>query len=321
MDDPVMRRLADADPVPTGPLTLAETARAQSVLYRIMARPRTAVRRSHRRRLWTRGAAAAAALATALLAGTFATTPASARYVLLEAAAGAAVQPVEDGEYWYVRSQEDDPRSVPYQREVWRSADSFLLRSESSAAFAAWEAGVSFLDPELVRVQDMSNDDGTIAGFGDGVQLTWAELESLPSDPDALSRQLTAELAVSGHGGDWDLWNQVVGMLQESPASPELRRGLWQVLSGISGVELVGTVTDSAGREATAIQADFTDRRLPRYELLLDPGDGSLLETRVYDLDDSLLFRSTVLEQGYRDAAPAPEPPLCGPGSAPEQSC
>ncbi|WP_402374948.1 CU044_5270 family protein [Isoptericola rhizosphaerae] len=321
LDDPALRRLADADPAPYTALTTDEAARADALLERISARPaRAVVETSWHRRLWTRLSAAVAAVAATVTVGVLATAPASAEHVLLEAANSAAAQPVETGEYWYVHSQIEDPVAGTYEREVWRSPDQFLIRSEVSAALRARDLGVDSLDPDLVRVRDVT-DDSAATGFGDGAQLSWDELQALPTEPEALRRRLTDLLPASSHGEDWSLWNQTTALLHESPASPELRRGLWQVLATVPGVELLGRDHDSTGRPATAIQADFTDQDLPRYVLLLDPQDGTLLETQTFDLDDDLLFRSTMLDQGRHSDAPSPEAPLCGPGSAPEISC
>ncbi|WP_277212697.1 CU044_5270 family protein [Isoptericola croceus] len=324
LDDHALRRLTDANPAPDTPLTTDEAARADVMLGHITAREmRMPKATSQRRKLWTRATAVIGAITATVTAGVLATAPASAEHVLLEAATNAAAQPVETGEYWYVHSQIDDPQSAPYEREVWRSPDEFLIRSEESAALRAREEGHDSLDPDLVRVRDVTGAGagGAATSFGDVAQLTWDELAAMPTEPEALRQQLIDQIAASGHGEDWDLWKQTVALLQESPASPELRRGLWQVLAGVPGVVLLGRDQDAAGRDATAIQADFTDRDLPRYVLLLDPEDGTLLEERTFDLDGGLLFRSTVLDQGARRDAPAPEAPLCGPGSVPEVSC
>lgn len=47
---------------------------------------------------------------------------------------------------------------------------------------------------------------------------------------------------VSGHpsGENNELWESVTGLLREGPASPALRRALWQVAANMSDVELVG---------------------------------------------------------------------------------
>jgi len=135
-------------------------------------------------------------------------------------------------------------------------------------------------------------------------------------DP-ALVENLAAEVFTIAY----DLWDAATGLLRESPDRPELRRGLWEVIATIPGVTLDGPTTDATGRDGTAVSVDFRSQNLGRYVLVLDPSDGRLLETRYLDNDGALLHTGTVVEQGPRDSAPKPQPPVCGPGSEPERSC
>jgi hypothetical protein len=324
LDDPVLRRLAEANPVATAELTAAESVRAEALLRTITAVPPAAdVSRSRLRRFGIRITAVVAALAAALTAGVLATAPASAEHVLLEAARNAAEQPVADGQYWYVRSQSDGPDTIPYEREVWLSPDTFIMRDGFGAAMDAERKGADHVDPELVRVQDMSNSgEGgtTVPTFGDGAPFTWQELMGLPTDSAQLARAIEDRLPPTTHGRDYDMWVQVASMLRESPARPELRRALWEVLATIPGTHLLGKTTDAMGREGTAIELNLDHKRLGHDVLVLDPTTGALLESR-FLVEGVEPLRSTVLEQGPRDSAPAPQPPICGPGSVPERSC
>ena len=224
---------------------------------------------------------------------------------MLEAAESSAAQPAGSGEYWYQRTAVESTQSIPYEREVWRSAGRTVLRDEQQAAFRAWEEGRAQVDPARVSTEEVRDEDGATLGFGDGRSLTWDEVADLPTDVDELGRRLRAGLPDSGHGAAWDLWTQGIALLQSSPAGPQQRRALWQVMAQVPGVELVGAATDGAGRAATAVEADFTSQRLERYVVLLDPDTGQVLETRVHDADGELVYRATVLEDGYRDEAPA----------------
>lgn len=320
LDDPIMRQLAAHNPVEVGPLTREESVRAEAALHRIATAPRQ-VRSPGRRpaSVLRRWASVVAALLTAVAVALVATTPASAEQVLLEAAENAAKQPPPSGEYLYVRSQAEDPYSFPYEREVWLSRDDAVLRDEGGVSFMAFHDGKDTYDPSLARVMDL-DEDGEMRTFGNGESITWDELTDLPTEPGALGRRLTDGLAPSGHGDRFDLWKQVVALLLESPASPELRRALWQVLAATPGTELLGAMTDSVGRPATGIEADFTQETREREVLLVDPSDGTLLESRSY-ADGGLAYRVTVLERGYRDVAPEVEPYHCGPDSVPYVSC
>lgn len=318
LDDPVLQRLAAANPVHVVPLTPEESARSEAALHRIVTTPHQDRRRRPASML-RRWATVVAALLTSVAVALVATTPASAEQVLLEAAENAAKQQPPSGEYLYVRSQAEDPYSFPYEREIWSSRDDAVLRDEGGVSFMAFSDGKDTFDPSLARVMDL-NEDGETSTFGNGESITWDELAELPTEPRALERRLSEGLAPSGHGDEWDLWKQVVGLLLESPASPDLRRALWQVLAAAPGTELLGAMTDSAGRPATGIEADFTQEVGEREVLLLDPSDGTLLESRTY-ADGTLAHRMTVLERGYRDVAPDVEPYHCGPGSVPYVSC
>ncbi|QDW62237.1 CU044_5270 family protein [Oerskovia sp. KBS0722] len=320
MDDPVLQHLAAANPVQVSPLTPEESARAEAALHRIVT---TSQDRAPRRRptsVMRRWASLVAALLTSVAVALVATTPASAEQVLLEAAANAAKQPPPSGEYLYMRSQVDDLYTFPYEREIWLSSHDTVLRDESDVSFMAFYDGKDGFDPSLVRVMDL-NEDGEMSTFGNGEAITWYELAALPTEPRALERHLSEGLSPSGHGDEWDLWRQVVGLLLESPASPELRRALWQVLAAAPGTELLGVMTDSVGRPVTGIEADFTQEIGQREVLFINPSDGTLLEARTIDADGTLTYRMTMLEWGYRDVAPEADPPRCGPDSVPYVSC
>lgn len=306
-DDEIMRQLAAADPSPERPLSTVERIRSEAALERITAHPpvsRTAPLPRRRRRAWIAVQGALAAL-VAVVVGVLATAPATAEAVLLEAAESAGAQPTGAGAFWYQRTAVDSTQSIPHEREVWRSAERTVLRDEQGAAFRAWEEGRSEIDPGLVRVEEIRDEDGAVLGFGDGRTLTWDEVSELPTDVDGLTRELRRGLPDSGHGAAWDVWTQAIALLQASPARPEQRRALWQVVARVPGVELLGAVTDSAGRPATAVEADFTAARLERYTLLLDPSTGQVLETQIHGLEGELLYRATVLEEDYRDDVPA----------------
>jgi hypothetical protein len=39
----------------------------------------------------------------------------------------------------------------------------------------------------------------------------------------------------TSHGDAYDLWDAATGLLRESPARPELRRALWEIIATIPG--------------------------------------------------------------------------------------
>jgi hypothetical protein len=255
-----------------------------------------ALRRAHERRRRQRvvlsvlvGAAASAALVLAPtldLPGRDPSGTAAAAQTLLLAADAAGEQTGDwpEAPYWHSVAEYRDPTrgDTVSRREVWMSRD-----------------GVSIL-------VDQGVDDGKTIGLGPASfpagarALTWDELDALPTDAAALERELRAGIGGTSKDDDDAMFVMVGDLLRESPASPALRRALWEVAARIPGIALVGAVEEAAGRPGVAVE-----RGAQRY--VLDPDDGRLLEESM-DLGGSA-FRYTHLEQGPAQAAPA-APPL-----------
>ena len=350
--NPVLRRIADADPArtpgtastepaPVVVLTPAEHARAEALLARLEATPRgtaAAALAAERRKVAPATAPSTSATARpatrsklkARLAATCATavavvgalllgpTTASAEGVLLQAADAAALQPAEEGSYWYAHWQtrngapggHEDP-SLPFdsEREIWLGREGGVLRD------GAWAA-----DPADIRVETLDYGGPTL--FGDGADFTWDEVIALPTDAAALRALILERTVETGHGDSWELYDNLSALLVESPAPPLVRRAMWTVMAGIPEMSNLGPTTDGLGRPGTLIEVDFSRQRLGVYQYVLDPTDGTVLETRSLGPDnETVAFRQTLVEHGMRDSAPPADPPRCGPGSVPETSC
>jgi len=138
------------------------------------------------------------------------------------------------------------------------------------------------------------------SAFGDG--LTWDQLYALPTDPAKLGALLSND--VKGYGPDpnptggvsavQEEFVTIGDLLRESPASPALRKALYNVAAGIPGVQLVGNLKDAAGRTGVGVRRDGET-------LLIDPATGRLLA----DLEGQG-WSSTYLTQGPASTAPAP---------------
>ena len=179
---------------------------------------------------------------------------------------------------------------------------------------AAHAAGDAALDPALIRTESFGQPATFVVG---GEWLTWQDLDALPTDPGELGTLLRAKVKGHPSGEDNELWESVTGMLRESPASPALRRALWQVAATIPGVQLIGAQTDAAGRSGTAVERNELDQGWYRVVYILNPADGTLLETKDIDKDGNVVSRETELVQEPTAIAPVAQPPLCGPGSVP----
>lgn len=284
------RDVPDASPSVLGAARTGLEASTGAAALRVAATRRALDRRRRRRVVLGAlvGVAASAALVLAPTLDLLGRGPggtASATETLLRAAEAAGDQQGgwADAPYWRTVSEYQDPGrgTTVNRREMWQSRD-----------------GVGVL-------VDQGIDDGETIGLGAASfpageeSITWDELDALPTDPVELDERLRAGISEE-RDEDHALFVMVGDMLRESPASPALRRALWEVTARIPGITLVGDVTDAVGRQGVAVE-----RGLQRY--VLDPDDGRLLE-ETYDLGDSS-YRSTLLEQGPAETAPA-APPL-----------
>jgi hypothetical protein len=136
--------------------------------------------------------------------------------------------------------------------------------------------------------------------FGEG--LTWDKLYALPTDPAKLGAVLSDK--VKGYGPDpnptggvsavQEEFVEIGDLLRESPASPALRKALYEVAAGIPGVRLIGNLKDALGRTGVGVARNGET-------LLIDPATGRLLA----DLEGQG-WSSTYLTQGPASTAPAP---------------
>jgi hypothetical protein len=189
-------------------------------------------------------------------------------------AAGAQQGDWRGARYWHAVSQHSDGGAGPaVRREIWIGHHDIGVLKDPGV-----DSGVIPLE---------------VAAFPTGgSSVTWDELWQLPTEPGALESRLRSGINGAGPDDDSELFVIVGDLLRESPAPPALRRALWQVAARVPGIELVGPVTDHAGRPGVAVERHGT-----RY--VLDPDDGRLLE------EDADGWRATYLEQG--PAATAPE--------------
>ena len=278
----------------------------------------SAVRRSRRPRRWGVSVlAGVAAVSAALIAVPLVVAePASAESVLLAAAEGAGEQVDEaaGAEYWHVVSEVEYPETGEFTREIWlgRTADSILMFGLPSPFKGADGETVMEVRPESL--------DGP-ARFISEAQLSWDDLSDLPTDAGELETYLRQVAEASQSDPDDVLWDSVVALLLESPASPELRRAVWNVAASVPDVELLGDMTDAAGRPGIAIERDQLEDNWVRELYILDPSDGTFLEAQSIDAEGTVTWRTTLIEQGPADTAPEAQPHFCGPGSESGKSC
>lgn len=124
---------------------------------------------------------------------------------------------------------------------------------------------------------DLGGGETTDETFGPG-GLHYEDLASLPTDPDELSQVIRARAEQTDVPVEAEMLVIVGDLLRETAAPPDLRGALYRVAARIPGVELVGEVTDPAGRRgvAVAVTSDYSGART-RKELIFDPETSDLL--------------------------------------------
>jgi hypothetical protein len=252
------------------------------------------------RRRWVR-ALAPAAVATGVIAlATVVGLPAlrgeetasAAGVALRQAAAVANEQPpprlLQPGQFAYTKSvdaylstiEETNGASaysvlVPHVREIWLGPDgtgwlretngepTFLSARDRERWIAAGRPSVGGDPTDLLLENDHAP--GTPM-----VPLT------LPSDPDALYQHLERKAAGHGSGLHEEMFTLVGDALRETSATPAQRAALYEVAARIPGVELVGPVSDRAGRAGIAVAMRDEANRI-RHTLIFDPETSALL--------------------------------------------
>ncbi len=235
-------------------------------------------RRSRRIRLTAAAGitAAAAVIVPVAVNGGSATTHADAASTVLHAAAAAAGRQSggwPHAHYWYAVSNYSGATGRVWHRQVWISRTGISVLNDPGV----FPNGVVQLGPAQFNI-------------GDSI-LTWAQLYALPTDPAALKTILRKDAAGSGGGVDYAVFNAIGQLLEESPASPSLRKALYEVTATIPGTKAVGRVTDRDGRTGEGIRrGDVT--------YTVDPKTGRLLQISSRD------WTSTALTQRPSNAAP-----------------
>lgn len=261
-------------------------------------------------------ASAAAILALALL---FIVSPllrgdrqnTAAAAVLHHASHIASLQPphyLQPGEYAYTRSvgayfDEQDRQGhtwgalVRTTREIWIGSDGsgrIRQRSETPVFLASddrarWERAGA---PPISELSSGETYDRRFGAHGLGPPLEidgfhQIDLLRLANSPDLLRAAIQAAAEKTANPLGYEMLTIVGDVLRESVAPPQLRASLYQLAADIPGIELVGTVTDRAGRRGTAVAAGRGDTRL---ELIFDPRTSALLaqqEVLVHPIPDT----------------------------------
>ena len=241
-------------------------------------------------------AAAAIALTSGADSGHIAPAPASAAEALRRVAAVAADAPApvpRDDQYYYVKTRATwlsmfagkDPGHthsaslVEHDREIWLSID----RTGKLVDRAVGSRPLTRADANRRQSPDgpahsMDQPMNAIGHYFVGDEkLSRAALLAFPTEPRAIFDHLRARVGNRGHSPDGEVFTEIGDALRESPAPAALRAGLYGALALVPGIELVGPVTDGAGRAGTAVA--LTEVGI-RSELIFDPQSSELLAER-----------------------------------------
>jgi hypothetical protein len=241
-----------------------------------------------------------------------------------------------------------------YKEESWWALDGSKLSRETlrlrefltAADRAKWIAEGR---PKRDIVGRITWEDPGTTDQSDGwLPLTYKQIQQLPTDPARLTEVLS-ELLSAGQPmasckvpptwdrrsplgpcprrpvTDGDLFGRILFLLGSYPLPAELRSALYQVLTQLDGVRLVGDATDVAGRRGVSITWDgasdgaSNEAMQTRSEHILDPDTGQVLGYRrvlTATVPGSSLVAGTVMDEvafetavvDSRPAAPEGDP-------------
>lgn len=252
------------------------------------------------RRFWIPAAVAAAAAAAGIAAvsiavsGPWRTQPGStqpgskpaaltAAIALRQAASAAAGRPAGHGRFFVSESEYITPadgQDDPALRTIW-------IGNGATGRLVQGGHGPAVITPGI--------------SFGRRT-LTWAQLQSLPTAPGPLLADIAR---VSGNMGQPLVnaeFDNVVGLLFESPSPPALRSALYGVAARLPGVTLVSNSRDLIGRTAAEVYLPPGFPGNGGEALFFDPSSSAVLG--VASLDGSRLqcppiWEDAVLASGY----------------------
>jgi len=318
-------RLERFAPVSDDDLTReAQTPAGRALLQRIVTTPLPSARtqRAPRGRARLALPALAVAVAAVALAVTFSSGghgTESAAAATLRKAAGVARRQTPlvpgPGQYLYTKSVDAYMATtvpaggagteysvlVPHVREVWLGPDGGRLYETSGKA--------RFLTAQD-RERWIAAGSPSLAEHAAETPLDATKPLDLPSDPDALYARLRDDAKGHGNSLDGEMFTLVGDSLRETSATPAQRAALFQVAARIPGVELVGSVKDSAGRTGIAVARE--DHGV-RSTLIFDPETSALLSEEDVALPGNpygyetgtLVGYATYLEQAIVDSETA----------------
>jgi hypothetical protein len=137
-----------------------------------------------------------------------------------------------------------------------------------------------------------------------GNPVTMAELAALPTDPAALKAWLLNRFQVLGieEPADYALFWNAKSLVMDLPVTPAIRAAAYRMMADLTGVTLLGEVTDQRGRSGMAVAYTHDgDFGATEFRLIIDPATGQALAEETRDAAGVLVRYTLVDGMGFRD--------------------
>ena len=200
-----------------------------------------------------------------------ATAKQSVQQMLLTAAASAQRAPAGSGSYWYVRVRAATGNGNKlYLAESWTKRDGQTwIRDQNGGTPIELPRSPAALGPFFLG----------------GRELRFHQLQHLPADPAALTRWIVTNAA--RHGGKSggpvpskaqereDIFDSLISLLSELPATPQVRAAAFRALAALPGVTSLGQVGGGQGVRFTLLGGQ-------QATLVIDPASGQIRATNFF---------------------------------------
>ena len=195
----------------------------------------------------------------------------SVQQMLLTAAASAQRAPAGSGTYWYVRVRAATGNGNKlYLAESWTKRDGQTwIRDQQGGTPIELPRSPVVLGPFFLG----------------GRELTFHQIQHLPADPAALTRWIVTNAA--RHGGKSggpvpskaqereDIFDSLISLLSELPATPQVRAAAFRALAALPGVTSLGQAGGGQGVRFTLLGGQ-------QATLVIDPASGQIRATNFF---------------------------------------
>jgi len=161
--------------------------------------------------------------------------------------------------------------------------------------------------PGAKGIRSMENHDATNNFLLGGNAVTLTALTALPTDAAALKSWLLNRFQQVGiqEPRDYALFWNAKSLVMDLPVTPAVRAAAYRMMADLTGVTLLGTVTDQRGRSGMAVA--YTrggDAGSSEVRLIIDPATGQALAEENRNAAGELTGYTLVDGMGFRDEEP-----------------